>query len=256
MRRAVHAEWTKLRTVPGPAWLAIGLVALTVGITVMATSIVKCPASCQANTTKLSLTGLLFGQGMVAALAVLAVTAEYSTGMIRTSLAAVPRRTVLLAAKAVVVTAVTLAAGAVSVLGSLVAGLILLPGGGFTVANRVATLSLGHALTVDAAGGAVLYLVLVGLFSLGLATAVRDSGVSTAIVLGLMFALPIIAAVSLSPLWQHRVERWAPLGALPASLTGAIDTTPAGWWPGLGVLGLWTVGALLAGWLVLRLRDA
>jgi ABC-2 type transport system permease protein len=256
MRRAVHAEWTKLRTVPGPGWLAIGLVVLTIGITITATTIVKCPASCQANTTKLSLTGLLFGQSAVAALAVLAITAEYSTGMIRMSLAAVPHRTVLLAAKAVVVTAVVLVAGGISVLGSLAAGLVLLPGSGFTVANRVATLSFGHVMTVDAAGGAVLYLILVGLFSLGLATAVRDSGASTAILLGLMFALPIIAEISLSPVWQHRVERWAPLGALPASLTGTIDSAPAGWWPGLGVLGLWTAGALLAGWLVLRLRDA
>ena len=104
MREAVHAEWTKLRTVPSTGWLVIAVIALTVGISALATSIVKCPATCGADTTKLSLTGILLGQAAVAALAVVIITAEYGTGMIRVSLAAVPRRAVLLAAKAIVVT--------------------------------------------------------------------------------------------------------------------------------------------------------
>jgi ABC-2 type transport system permease protein len=257
MKEAVHAEWTKLRTVPSPAWLLMAVIALTVGASAMATAIVKCPATCSADTTKLSLTGILLGQAAVAALAVVVVTAEYGTGMIRVSLAAVPRRSVLLAAKAVVVTAVVLAAGTISVLGSVLAGRILLPGSGFNAANGFAALSILHGPTLRAAAGSVLYLVLIGLFSLGVSTALRDAGVTTAVVLGVLYVIPLISATIISPVWQHRLDRWAPTNAgLAIQATRGIAKLPIGPWPGLGVLALWTAAALAAGWLVLRLRDA
>jgi ABC-2 type transport system permease protein len=257
MRDAVHAEWTKLRTVPNSAWLLIAIIALTVGASALVTSIVKCPGTCGADTTKLSLTGIMLGQAAVAALAVIVVTAEYSTGMIRVSLAAVPRRSVLLAAKAVVVSAVVLVAGTISVLGSVLAGRIQLPGNGFTTANGFAALSVLHGPTLRAAAGSVLYLVLIGLFTLGISTALRDSGLTTAVVLGFLYVIPIIGDVVISPLWQHRVERWAPTDAgLAIQATRNIAKLPIGPWPGLGVLALWTTAALVGGWLVLRLRDA
>ena len=257
MRDAVHAEWTKLRTVPSSGWLLIAIIALTVGASALVTSIVKCPGTCAADTTKLSLTGIMLGQAAVAAIAVVVVTAEYGTGMIRVSLAAVPRRSVLLAAKAIVVTAVVLVAGTISVLGSVLAGRIQLPGNGFTAANGFAALSILHGPTLRAAAGSVLYLVLIGLFTLGISTALRDSGLTTAVVLGFLYVIPIIGDVVISPLWQHRVERWTPTDAgLAIQATRNIAKLPIGPWPGLGVLALWTTAALAGGWLVLRLRDA
>ncbi|HSR86887.1 MAG TPA: ABC transporter permease, partial [Streptosporangiaceae bacterium] len=192
MRDAVHAEWTKLRTVPSTGWLLIAVIALTVGASAMATAIVKCPGTCDADTTKLSLTGIMLGQAAVAALAVVVVTGEYGTGMIRVSLAAMPRRSVLLAAKAVVVTTVVLAAGTVSVLGSVLAGRLLLPGNGFNAHNGFAALSILHGPTLRAAAGSVLYLILIGLFTLGLSTALRDSGLATAIVLCVLYVIPLV----------------------------------------------------------------
>jgi ABC-2 type transport system permease protein len=257
MRNAVHAEWTKLRTVPSTAWLLLAVIALTVGASAMATAIVKCPATCGADTTKLSLTGILLGQAAVAALAVVVVTAEYGTGMIRVSLAAMPRRTVLLAAKAMVVTAVVLVAGTISVLGSVLAGRIQLPGNGFTAANGFAALSILHGATLRAAAGSVLYLVLIGLFALGLSVALRDSGLTTAVVLGVMYVIPLIGDVIISPVWQHRLDRWAPTNAgMAIQATRNVAKLPIGPWQGLGVLAIWAAAALAAGWLVLRLRDA
>jgi ABC-2 type transport system permease protein len=257
MRRAIHAEWTKLRTVPAPAWLLLAVVALTVGASALTTGVVKCPASCGDDTTKLSLTGVMLGQAAVAGLAVLVVTAEYSTGMILVSLAATPRRTVLLLAKAVVVTGVVLAAGAVAVLGSLLAGRLLLPGNGFITAHDVLALSLFHGSTLRAVGGSVLYLAMIGLFSLGVASAVRDPAAAIAVVLGILYVIPVIGDVALNATWQHRIERWTPMDAgLAIQATKNVAQQPIGPWPGLGVLGLWAVAALLAGWLVLRLRDA
>ncbi len=256
MRDAVRAEWTKLRTVPSTGWLLIAIIALTVGASAMATAIVKCPATCDTDTTKLSLTGIMLGQAAVAAIAVVVVTAEYGTGMIRMSLAAVPRRSVLFAAKAVVVTTVVLVAGTISVLGSVLAGRIELPGNGFTAANGFEALSILHGPTLRAAAGSVLYLVLIGLFALGISTALRDAGLTTAVVLGVLYLVPLISYVVISPVWQHRLDRWAPTNAgMAIQATRGIAKLPIGPWPGLGVLALWTAAALAGGWLVLRLRD-
>jgi ABC-2 type transport system permease protein len=257
VKEAVHAEWTKLRTVPSPGWLMIAVIALTVGASAMATAIVKCPATCSADTTKLSLTGIMLGQAAVAALAVVVVTAEYGTGMIRVSLAAVPRRSVLLAAKAMVVTVVVLAAGTISVLGSILAGRILLPGNGFNAKNGFAALSILHGPTLRAAAGSVLYLILIGLFSLGVSAALRDAGITTAVVLGVLYVIPLVSDLIISPVWAHRIDRWAPINAgLAIQATRGIAKLPIGPWPGLGVLALWTAAALAAGLLVLRFRDA
>ena len=58
---ALHAEWTKLRTVPSTGWLLVTAIVLTIGASTLATVAEKCPASCGVDTTRLSLTGILLG---------------------------------------------------------------------------------------------------------------------------------------------------------------------------------------------------
>jgi len=257
MRHALHAEWTKLRTAPGTALLLAASVLLTVGASALTAAIVKCPGSCTADTTKLSLTGVMLGQATVATLAVLAMSSEYGTGMIRVTLAAMPRRPTLLAAKAAVVTGAVLVAGAVAVGASLLAGRLLEPGNGFTARHGFVALSLAHGPTLRAAAGSVLYLALIALLSLGVATALRDSAVAITVVLGLLYILPVLGTAILSPQWQHHIERWAPANAgLSVQATRNLGTLPIGPWAGLAVLTAWTAAALLAGGLLLRLRDA
>src|SRR5262245_47604772 len=132
-RDALRAEWTKLLTVPGPAWLLAALVGLTVAIGAATDAASRCPATmtCAVDTARLSLTGIQLGQAVTAVLAVLPVCNEYSTGMIRVTPAAIPRRLTVLGAKASIATGLVLVAGAVAVLGSLVAGALILPGHGF-----------------------------------------------------------------------------------------------------------------------------
>jgi ABC-2 type transport system permease protein len=123
MRDALHAEWTKLRTVSGTAWLLLAVIALTVAVSAAAAAAVNCPSGgCGQDPAKISLTGIDLSQAVVAILAVLAISGEYSTGMIRVTLTAMPRRTTVLAAKAAVVTGLVLAAGTIAVLGSVLAG--------------------------------------------------------------------------------------------------------------------------------------
>ena len=193
---------------------------------------------------------------MVAILAVLVISGEYSTGMIRVTLTAMPRRTTVLAAKAATVTGVVLVAGRLAVAGSVLAGRLILPGHGFTRA-RYPALSLADGPVLRAAAGSVLYLALIALLSLGVGTAVRDAAAAMGIVLGLLYLIPIIASTVTDPAWHRHLEQLAPMTAgLTIQDTTGLRGLPLSPWAGLGVLAAWAAGALLLGGLLLRLRDA
>jgi ABC-2 type transport system permease protein len=259
MSYALRAEWTKLRTVAGPAWLLAALVTLTIAVSALATAAVSCPSgtACPVDEAKLSLTGVQFGQAIVAVLAVLAITGEYSTGMIRVTLTAMPRRTTVLAAKAGLLAALALAAGALAAAGSVLAGRLILPGHGFTPDRGFALLSLANATMLRAAGGSVLYLALIALLSLGISTMVRDSAVAIGIILALLYLFPIVANVVTNEQWHRHLEQIGPMTAgLAIQATTDLSSLPISPWAGLGVLAAWAAGAMLAGGLVLRLRDA
>ncbi len=119
-------------------------------------------------------------------------------------------------------------------------------------------LSLGDGPTLRAAAGSVLYLALIALLSLGVATALRDSAASITVTLGLLYIVPILAGLgTLDPAWEHRLQRYGPMTAgLAIQATKNLNKLPIGPWPGLGVLAAWAAAALLAGGLLLRLRDA
>ncbi len=258
MSAALHAEWTKLRTVSGPAWLLAAVVTLTTAVSALAVQANSCPsgAVCAVDTTKLSLTGVQLGQAVVAVLAVLVISNEYSTGMIRVTLAAMPRRTIVLAAKAAVLSSLVLAAGVLAVAGSLLAGRLILPGHGFTPAHGFALLSPTPSV-LRAAVGSILYLALIALLSLGTATIVRDSAVAVGIVLALLYLFPIVANVVGNAQWHRHLEQIGPMTAgLAIQATTDLRSLPISPWAGLGVLAAWAAGAMLIGGLLLRLRDA
>jgi ABC-2 type transport system permease protein len=252
MRLALHAEWTKMRTVASPLWLLLGTVAATVALATVATSVVNCTASgCGADTTKLTLMGVYIGQALVAILAVLIISGEYSSDMIRTTLTTVPRRATAFAAKAITLTGVVAVGGTVAVLGSVLAGRLILPDLGDQA------LSLSNGPTLRAVFGTVLYLILIGLLSYGIATAVRDSATSIGIVLGLLYIVPILSQTISDPDWQRLLEKIAPMSAgLAIQATTDLASLPISPWAGLGVTAGWTAAALVAGGLLLRMRDA
>jgi ABC-2 type transport system permease protein len=254
---ALRAEWTKLRTLAGTWWLLLAVSTLTAAVGVAAAATVNCQAAgCGQDPARIALSGVNLSQAAVAILAVLAISGEYSTGMIATTLTAVPRRLTVLFAKAVVVMGLALAAGAVGVLASVLAGGLLLPGRGFTGAHGYSPLSLASGPDLRAAVGSVLYLALIALLALGVATAVRDSAVSIGVVLGLLYLFPVIAS-ALNPHWSRRLQQIGPMSAgLSIQATTGLRSLPLAPWQGLGVLALWAAGALLVGGLALRLRDA
>jgi ABC-2 type transport system permease protein len=258
VRGALHAEWTKLRTLAGTGWLLLGAVVASSGVSLVAVESTSCRSGvgCPGDPAKLSLTGVQFGQAVVAILAVLALSGEYSSGMIHVTLAAVPRRAAVLAVKAAVLTGAALAAGAVAVLGCVLAGRLVLPRHGLTQARGYELVWLSHGPVLRAAAGSVLYLGLIALLSLGIAAMVRDSAVAIGTVLALLYVFPILAGVVTDPHWERHLQQVGPMTAgLDIQATNGLSALPLSPWAGLSVLAAWAGGALLAGGLVLRLRD-
>ncbi|MEV8585913.1 ABC transporter permease [Streptomyces sp. NPDC051180] len=257
MRNALHAEWTKLRAGGGMVPLLLLAVVLTAAVSAGTAAAVRCPApGCGEDDVRLSLTGIVVGQAVVAVAAVLTVTGEYATGMIHTTFTAVPRRLTAFTAKAAVLTAAVQAAATLAVLASLLAGRYVLPGNGFTAENGYAPLSLGDGPTLRAAVGSVLYLTLIALLSLGVATTVREGATAIGIVLGLLYLFPVVGQVVHDPDLQRLLQQLSPMSAgLAVQSTTDPDRLPIGPWEGLGVLTAWTGAALLAGGVVLRRRD-
>ena len=258
MTAVLRAEWTKFRTVPGPGWLLVAAIVATAAVGAAAANAVSCPGGgCQVDPAKVSLTGIYLGQAVVAIVAVTAVSGEYSTGMIRLTLTALPRRWQVLVAKVAVVGTATLVTGAVAVLASVLAGRLLLDGHGIDPAHGYATLSLANGTALRAAAGSVLYLTLIALFGLGLATAIRDSAVSIGGVLGLLYLFPIVAALVGDANWKRHLDQISPMTAgMYIQATTDLRSLPLTPWQGLGVLAAWAAGALVVGGLLLRLRDA
>jgi ABC-2 type transport system permease protein len=257
-RDALHAEWTKARTLPGAGWLLLAAIALTVVVGAVVAAAVRCPSGhCAEDPARISLTGIYVGQAVIAIVAVLAVSSEYSTGMIRVTLAAMPGRATMLAAKAAVLTGPVLAAGAFAVVGSVLAGRLILPGHGIGPAHGYPDMSLASGPVLRAVAGSVVYLVLIALLSLGIAAAVRDGAAAIGIILGLLYLFPIMGQVTGNGTWHRHLDQLAPMTAgLAIQATTGLQSLPISPWAGLGVLAGWTASALLAGAILLRLRDA
>jgi ABC-2 type transport system permease protein len=242
MRFALHAEWTKLRTTPGTSLLLLAVVAATVGIGVLAAAAAGC---CPADGARTTLTGVQLGQAVVAVLAVQLIGGEYTTGMIHSSLAAVPARLTVLTAKALTLTAVVTIAGTTGVLGSLAAG------------NHLVPLAVTDTAVVRAAAGSVLYLVLVGLLALGVTTAVRNPATAAGLVLGLLYLFPVIGLATTDPDFRRHLEQVGPMAAGSAiqatTNLGELAISP---WRGLAVLAGWVAAALISGAWLLLARDA
>jgi ABC-2 type transport system permease protein len=260
MTRPMHAEWTKLRTLPSTGWLTLLAIVATVGAGLALTGsqeYTHCGQPCTLDTTKLSLAAIRLSQVAILALAVLAVTAEYSTSTIQPTLMAVPARLRVGLGKLGVLTLLGVATGALAVAGSLAAGRVILPSHGFTAVHGFPALSLADDLTRRAALGTILYIGLITLVGAGLGLLLRDTAGALTAALGLLYGPPIVAMLISDPIWQHRLHRYAPMDAgLSIQSTRDFAAEHIGPWAGLGVLSLYAAAAVVAGLVTFQLRDA
>jgi ABC-2 type transport system permease protein len=193
--------------------------------------------------------GLGVAQLAAGVLGILAATGEYASGMIRSTLVAVPRRGLVLAAKAVVIGLVTLVIGEVMAVATFLAGQAVLHG-----PAPHATLGEPGVLRAVLMAGA--YLPLIALVGLGLGIMARRAAVAISALVGVIFVLPIVT-LPLPESVQHAVARFLPEAIAENSLT-AVKTVPFSLspWAGLAMLVLYAAVALGAAGLLLARRDA
>lgn len=252
--RVLRSEWTKVRSVASTAWTLGLAVVVTVGLGVLISALVRSewddmPARERVafDATYVSFAGTSLGQLAMIVFGVLVVSSEYSTGMIRTSLAAVPRRGVFLAAKVAVATALALVVGMVTSFAAFFAGQAAL--GGHST-------SLGGPGVLRAVVGGGLYMTLIAVFSMGVAVMLRGPMLSLGILMPFFFLISnVLGNVSAT----ERIGRYLPDqagGRIMRVVTAPGDDTPYGPWGGLGIMALWAVAALACGYALLRKRDA
>jgi hypothetical protein len=253
-RTVARMEWEKLRSVRS-SWLIVALYAASlIGLAVLALSLEGYSRMSAADRAAFDPThdcfiGLVLGQLLVGVLGVLAITAEFSSGMIRATFAAAPNRALVLAAKAAVLGAVTLVAGEVSAFAAFLAGLAALA----PSAPHPALSQPGVLRAVLLAGA---YPALVTLISLGLGALVRHTAGAIGAVVGVLFVLPLLFA-PFSPAVQNAAQNFLPHPMAAASLT-AVKPVAGAWPPGVTFCLLcgYAAAALAAGAWALARRDA
>ncbi len=254
IRSVAQMEWLKLRSVRSTAWVLVVFAAGMIGLAILVVAhqhwATMSPADrASFDPTNDSFAGLAIGQLALGVLGVLAITTEFSSGMIRATLAAVPRRPLLLAAKAAVLGAVTLVAGEILAFAAFAVGEAVLRS-----PAPHATLGQPGVLRAVLMGGA--YPALIALIALGLGAVIRHTAGAICAVVGILFVLPLIL-VPLGYSIQNSVGQFMPMLIAENSLTAVrpmSHTLSPGL--GLGMLCLYAVIALAVGGWALARRDA
>jgi ABC-type transport system involved in multi-copper enzyme maturation permease subunit len=253
------AEWTKIRSVRSTAWTLIAFVVVTLGFTALFVWLTVAnwtgPRAAARNANVITDpigfilgAGLGLGQLTLCVLGVLVITTEYSTGVIRSSLLAVPKRLRMLTAKCVVFAALLLVIGEIVSFGSFFIGSAILH-------SRV-PVSLSDHLVLRAVLGSGLYLAVLGLFSLGIGGLIRHTAGAVTTAIGVVFVLPILSGL-LPGSWGAHINGYLPTQA--GTLIGQTHPTSGAVlsaWEGFGVFCIWTALLLGAAALLLQRRDA
>ncbi|GAA4900138.1 ABC transporter permease subunit [Streptomyces coeruleoprunus] len=252
----LQSEWTKIRTVSSTVWTLASALVVTVALGAALSALMRSafddlrPAERLAfDPTVISFSGMLLGQLAMVVFGVLVVGTEYSSGMIRTSLAAVPQRATFLSGKIAVASGLALVVGQATSFLSFFVGQALL-------GEHRTTIGADNVLRAVIGGG--LYMALMAVFSMGVAAMLRSSMLSLGILVPFFFLVSqILSAVPKAKEVAHYFPDQAGsavMQVVPAAL--GREDAPYGPWGGLGIMLLWVVAALVGGYVVLKRRDA
>ena len=254
------SEWTKLRSVRSTVWTLIAFVVVTVGLTVLIALAINGAwngphaASRDATVSADPVGGILglslaLGQLTICVLGVMVISTEYSTGVIRSSLLAVPRRLPMLAAKAVVFTILIGILSEIIVLACFFVGTAIL--------HSHVSVSLSDPGVTRAVLGAGLYLTVLGLLALGVGGLIRHTAGGVSAIIGIVLVLPIIGALLPSGTVYNHINAYLPTQA--GQLVAHVHRSSGdllGPWQGFGVLCLYAAVALGVAAYLLKRRDA
>ncbi|MGW2344851.1 ABC transporter permease subunit [Streptomyces sp. NPDC001661] len=252
--QVLRSEWTKIKSVNSTA-LTLGLAVLvSVGLGMLISALTNNEFDKMSTGDKLtfdptfiSFSGLTLGQLAMLVFGVLVVASEYSTGMIRTSLAAVPQRGTFLFSKILVAALLALVVALVISFASFFLGQLMLGDHGT---------DLGAPNVLRAVFGAAVYMTLLTIFSMGVAAMLRSPMLSLGILMPFFFLVsPILGSVSAT----KKVAQYFPDQAglkIMQVVDPPSDDSPYGPWGGLGILLVWVAVALIVGYVLLKKRDA
>lgn len=253
-RRVALSEWTKLRSVRSTRWSLLATLLLIIGIGILACVVfesrwphLSLSDKQDFHPLRVNLAGVNFAQLAIGVLGVLVITAEYSTGMIRSTFLAVPKRLPVLWAKALVFGAVAFVVSLPAVFVVFFAGQAILPG-------QHIEIGISYPGVLRALFGAALFLTVMGLFGLGLGAIVRSTAGAISALAGIVFVLPPIVGLLPSSVAES-IEPYLPSQAGGAVWTINPEPHTLAPWAGFGIFCAYAALALLVGAFLMRRRD-
>ena len=251
LRRTVVSEWIKFRTLRSTlAVLGAAVAGMLVAAMLVAynTRILSPTIDHNDHVQSSTMQGYYLGQLLIGALGVLFVSGEYSTGMIRSTFAAVPRRLPVLWAKLIVFVTVT----AVCMIAACVVGFVAAQA---LISHYRPAYSLTDPGVLRVVVGTGVYLTMIGTIGMALGWIVRSTPGALVSYIGLILVVPGIFATVLGS-WGKDTAQFLPSSAGAAFITSLPETPSLAPWTGLGVLALWVVALLTVALVQLRRRDA
>ena len=252
--RVILSEWTKLRSVRSTSWSLFAATVLTIGFPILASAVIsahwghRSPGErAHFNPIDPALVGSQIAQLAIGVLGVLVMSAEYSTGMIRASFTAVPKRLPVLWGKALVFSAVTFVLMLPAVLIAFFASQSIL-------SRHHANLSFSDPHVARAVIGAALYLTVIALFSLGIGSIIRNTAGGIAAFAAILFVIPPLMNV-LPSSWNNSASRYLPSNAGRAILQVTRDSSSLSPWVGFAVFCGYAAAALAVAAILLVRRD-
>ncbi|MFD0638064.1 ABC transporter permease [Catenulispora yoronensis] len=249
---ALHSEWTKIRSVRSTFWTLLVTMAITIGLGALfafgAVQHISPGDRVDGDWPAHAMSGLFLGQLVIVVFGAMAITAEYSTGMIRTSLTSQPRRATLFWAKTLIVTLVSLAVGLICSFSSFVIASAIYSG-------HDIHMSLSDGDTLRAVYGGGLYLAVSALLAFGLGAVLRHTAGAITTAVGLLFVLWILVAF-LPSSWRTDIAKWVPFNAGMQIITTQPTDDMLAPWTGFAVFAGYAVAAIVLGAIVMRNKDA
>jgi ABC-2 type transport system permease protein len=248
-RQVAAMEWIKLRSQRYPLWTLAAMSALMIGIGVLTGANAPRHNVGGYDATNSGLAGLAIAQLVVGVLGVLMMTGEYSSGLVRATFAAVPRRNLVLAAKVAIFGTGVLVLGEIVAFVTFFAMRLSLPA-------VVPHPGFGQPGVLRAVIMAGVYLCLVGLIGMGIGTIVRHTAGAIGILVGLLFVLSIVL-LTLPHHMGYSVGKFLPVIIAENTLTAVGHDSPAlPVWGGLAMMVAYAAVLLGAGGWLLARRDA
>ncbi len=254
--RVARSEWTKLRTLRSTRWAMFVTLLLTMGIGILACTVFEArwPSlsledKLRFHPLRVSLAGVGLAQLSIGVLGVLVMTGEYTTGMIRSTFCAVPKRLPVLWAKAGVFAAVTLALSIPAVLIVFFAGQSILSSGAGV--PHVAFSDPGVARAVI---GSALFLTVMGLFGLGIGSIIRHTAGGIVTLVAIVFVLPPILGL-LPSSWSNAINPYLPSSAGNVIWTITPESHTLAPWTGFALFCGYAAASLAIAAVLLRRRD-